>query len=81
MTRVIWQTEDNKIYIGFQALSYVVPVREFKTFAEFVAYVQHYQAELIMYYDFIQHILAQGMIKPSPVESFVNSLEVIDNVK
>ena len=81
MNKVIWQTEDNKIYIGFQALSYVVPVQEFKTFAEFVAYVQVYQAELIRYYDLIQSVLAQSMTRPSIVESFVNSLEVIDNIK
>ncbi len=80
MNKLIWQTEDNKIYIGFQALSYAVPVQEFKTFSEFVEYVQRYQAELIMYYDFIQTVLAQGMTRPGIVESFVNSLEVIDAI-
>lgn len=78
--RVIWQTEDNKIYMGFVILNYAVPTREFKTFAEFISYVQHYQAELVMYCDFIQHVLAKDMIKPDPVESFVNSLDMVDTI-
>lgn len=80
MNRIIWQIED-RIFLGFQVLGYAVPVQEFKTFSEFVAYVQSYQAELISYYDFIQKVLAQGIIKPSAIESFVNTLEVIDGVK
>ena len=77
--RVVWQTEDGKIYIGFIVLGYPVPVQEFKTLSEFMAYVQRYQAELIMYYEFIEEIFSHNV--PNSIKSFINSLEIIDSIK
>jgi len=78
--RIIWQTPDGRIYTGFTVLDYAVPVQEFKTLSEFTEHIQHCQAELIMYYDFLGYVLSHAMHKPGIAENYINSLSVIDNI-
>ena len=51
MNKIIWQIPTGEVHIGFIAADhYVVPVKSFKTWAEFINHVQAGQHELIMYY-------------------------------
>ena len=76
--KIIWQTPDGKVYIGFVVCGYAIPQREFKTWAEFIAYVKVLREELIMCYDFAEYIYSGKSSKP--VKDFIESIEAIDGL-
>jgi hypothetical protein len=80
--RIIWQTPTGEVYIGFIAAGrYAVPVKGFKTRAELICYIESIQQELVMCYDFVEHILSERINNRSTIIDYVNSLEQIDKIK
>ncbi len=77
MNRIIWQTEDGKIYIGFSIGNYLMPVQCFETLVEFCGYVRSRQQELIQELDFLSYVFSN---KSSNIAQYINSLSGIDNI-
>ena len=76
--KAIWSNGDGIIYTGLVIHGQKLPLREFRTFAEFISHVEAHQAELMLLYTFIERYFEEtaGTLSDSILKAIENIKEI-----